>query len=131
MRQINSKESSVVAIYSQHIDAERAMNLLKKNYFNINKLAIVGQGYEIEDELVGFYMTGDVIGGLSGLEAGLYSIGIPRSSVLKYQSSVKAGKFLLIAHGTTEEVAFARTVLADRSSESVDVHQARPTAAAA
>ena len=34
----------------------------------------------------------------------LYSIGIPKNSVLQYETQVKNGKLLLVAHGTPEEV---------------------------
>jgi hypothetical protein len=53
MTQIDSKENSVVAVYAQHSDAENAINLLEKSDFNIKKLAIVGQGYHTEDQVVG------------------------------------------------------------------------------
>ena len=43
--------------------------------------------------IVGALEGAVVVGGLSALGAGLYSIGIPRNSALKYESSVKAGKF--------------------------------------
>jgi len=59
MAQIDSKENSVVAVYPQHSDAENAINLLKKADFNIKKLAILGQGYHTEDQVVGYYTTGD------------------------------------------------------------------------
>jgi hypothetical protein len=57
--QIKRNENSVVAVYTQHSDAENAINLLKKSDFNIKKLAIVGQGYHTEDQVVGYYNTGD------------------------------------------------------------------------
>jgi hypothetical protein len=50
-----------------------------------------------------------VVGGVSGLGAGLVSIGIPKDSVLKYERALKTDKFLLIAHGTLEAVDKART----------------------
>jgi hypothetical protein len=34
-----------------------------------------------------------VVGGLDAIGAGLYSIGIPKDSILKYESSLKANKF--------------------------------------
>src|SRR6204780_2970216 len=40
-----------------------------------------------------------VVGGLSAIGAGLYSIGIPKDSILRYEVALKAAKFLLIAHG--------------------------------
>ena len=52
-----------------------------------------------------------VVGALSVLGAGLYSIGIPKNSILKYETAVKSGKFLLIAHGTPDEVTRAKEML--------------------
>src|SRR6202046_5640808 len=52
-----------------------------------------------------------VVGGLSAIGAGLYSIGIPRDSILRYETALKADKFLLIAHGTTEDVARAKETI--------------------
>jgi hypothetical protein len=56
-----------------------------------------------------------IVGGMSALGAGLFSIGIPRDSVLSYETQIKAGKFVVIAHGPRDEVEKARTVLAGTS----------------
>ncbi len=56
-----------------------------------------------------------VVGGLSALGAGLLSLGIPKNSVVKYEASIKAGKFVLVAHGTAEEAAKARDMLCLRA----------------
>ena len=56
---VSSKENSVVAVFPTHSDAENAVNLLTKGKFNIKKLAIVGQGYHTEDQVTGYYTTGD------------------------------------------------------------------------
>ena len=53
-----------------------------------------------------------VVGGMSALGAGLFSIGIPKDSVLSYETQIKAGKFVVIAHGTRDELAKGRAVLA-------------------
>jgi hypothetical protein len=50
--------------------------------------------------IVGALEGAVVVGGLSALGAGLYSIGIPKDSVVKYEAALKADKFLLLAHGT-------------------------------
>jgi hypothetical protein len=63
-----------------------------------------------------------VVGGLSALGAGLYSLGIPKDSIVKYETSVKAGKFILIAHGTPDEVEKARGILQTAGAEQVNVH---------
>jgi hypothetical protein len=52
-----------------------------------------------------------VVGGLSALGAALYSIGIPINSAIAYESAVKADRFLVMAHGSSDEVERARKEL--------------------
>src|SRR5208337_2229429 len=54
--------------------------------------------------IVGALEGAAIVGGLSALGAGLYSIGIPKDSILRYETAVKSGKFVLIFHGTPGEV---------------------------
>jgi hypothetical protein len=63
-----------------------------------------------------------VVGGLSAIGAGLYSIGIPKDSILRYEVALKADKFLLIAHGTADEVAKAKETIERTSPIEVNVH---------
>ena len=69
-----------------------------------------------------------VVGGLSAIGAALYSLGIPKDSVVKYETSIKAGKFVLIAHGAADEVQKARAILQNSEAEQVNVHQPRAEA---
>ena len=69
-----------------------------------------------------------VVGGLSVLGAGLYSIGIPKDSILRYESALRAEKFLLIAHGTPEEVIKAKDILRSTHPDEVNVHFAEESA---
>jgi len=64
-----------------------------------------------------------VVGGVSALGAGLYSIGIPRNSILDYEDAVKAAKFLVIAHGSADEVGKAKSILETSGATKVAVHQ--------
>ena len=75
--------------------------------------------------------AGNIVVLLTPYSAGLFSIGIPKDSALKYESSVKTGKFLLIAHGTAEEAEVARHILADTAAEEINVHSADHPAVAA
>ncbi len=61
--------------------------------------------------IVGALEGATVVGGMSALGAGLYGIGIPKDSVLAYETQIKAGKFVIIAHGTRDEVAKSKTIL--------------------
>ena len=72
--------------------------------------------------IVGALEGAVVVGGLSALGAGLYSIGIPKNSVLKYETAIKADKFLLVAHGTAAETAKARDILSATGPSDLDQH---------
>jgi len=63
-----------------------------------------------------------VAGGLSVLGAALYSIGIPKDSVIAYEAAVKANGFLIMAHGSAEETARAKSILDDLKPSRVDFH---------
>lgn len=63
-----------------------------------------------------------VVGGLSALAAALYSIGVPKNSVLQYETAVKADGFLVMAHGTAEELARATSILGTGNPSQLDAH---------
>jgi hypothetical protein len=62
------------------------------------------------------------VGGMSALSAGLFSIGIPKDSVLSYETQIKAGKFVVIAHGTRGEIDKAKAVLAGATHNKGTTH---------
>lgn len=51
-------------------------------------------------------------GELSALGAGLRSVGIPKHSIMEYETALKYDKFIVIAHGTRDDIAKAKSVLA-------------------
>jgi hypothetical protein len=169
-----SKETAGVAILNTHIEAENAVKELQRSGFDLKKLSIVGKDYHTEENVVGYYNTGDrmkywgklgafwgglwgilfgsafffipgigplivagpivaaivgglegavVVGGLSALGAGLYSIGIPTDSILKYETALKSDKFVLVVHGSADEVAHAKDILKNVGHD-VQVHSA-------
>jgi hypothetical protein len=65
-----------------------------------------------------------VIGGLTALGAGLYSIGIPKDSILKYETALKADQFVVVAHGSMDDVTTAKRILERTGAVSVDEHRA-------
>ena len=75
--------------------------------------------------------TAVMVGGLSALGAALYSIGIPRDSVIQYETALKADSFLVMAHGTAEEMARARAILGTANPSRLDVHAGVKAAAPA
>jgi hypothetical protein len=166
-------QSSTIAIYATHEQADAAVKALQKSGFDLRKLSIIGKDFRTEEHALGYYNTGDrvrfwgktgafwgglagilfssaflvipvvghiivlgplvasligglegaaVAGGTSALFAALVGLGIPKDSVVQYENEVKAGKFLVLAQGTTEEVARARETLAGASPTIIAQH---------
>jgi hypothetical protein len=63
-----------------------------------------------------------VVGGLSAIGAGLFSIGIPKDSVVTYETALKAGQYLVVAHGTSAEVEKARNILSTLKPTNLSDH---------
>jgi uncharacterized membrane protein len=75
--------------------------------------------------IVGALEGAVVTGGLTALGAGLYSIGIPKNSVVQYETEVKNGKLLLVAHGTLDDVQRAKDLLKQTQATTTTVHAER------
>jgi hypothetical protein len=169
------KYNSAVGLFQNHQDAENAVKELQKSGYDMKKLSVVGKDYHSEENVIGYYNTGDrvatwgkfglfwgwiwgllfgsafllvpgigpvivsgplvsyilsalelavVTGGLTAIGGALVSIGIPKDSVVKYETALKADKFLLIVHGTLEEVEKAKSILIENKAEEASVHAA-------
>ena len=73
--------------------------------------------------IVGALEGAIVVGGLSAVGAGLYSLGIPKDSILRYETAIKSGKFVLIVHGSMDETTHAKEILDSTGSETLEHHQ--------
>src|ERR1700722_12007349 len=60
-----------------------------------------------------------MLGGLSALGGGLYSLGIPKDSILQYETAVKSGKFVVIAHDSDAETIHARDIIKRTNPEAL------------
>jgi len=58
------------------------------------------------------------------LAPGLSSIGIPKDSILKYETAIKSDKFLLLVHDTVAEVSRARDIIATTHPTELALHPA-------
>ena len=56
------------------------------------------------------------VGGLSALGAALTQIGLSSQHAIKYETALKADQYVLLVHGSAEEVAKADAVLASASA---------------
>ena len=73
--------------------------------------------------IVGALEGAAITGGLTALGAALYGIGIPKNSVLEYETALKSAKFLLIANGTAADVTEAKALLGRTTPTKIAAHQ--------
>ena len=82
-----SETNAVVAIYDTHTQAEEAVKELQRSGIDMKKLSIVGKDYHTDEQVVGYYTTGDRMkywgklgafwGGLWGMLFGAAFFAIP------------------------------------------------------
>lgn len=81
--------------------------------------------------IVGALEGAVIVGGMSAMGAALYSMGIPKDSVVAYETSLKYNKFIVIAHGTAAEAATAKSILSTSRAAQIAVHSGIRSALAA
>ncbi|WP_394760782.1 DUF1269 domain-containing protein [Phenylobacterium sp.] len=64
-----------------------------------------------------------LVGGVSALTGALVSIGIPKDSIVRYEEAVKADHFLVMAHGSPEQINQAKAILKAASPTELNVHE--------
>lgn len=64
-----------------------------------------------------------VVGGLSALGAGLYGMGIPKDSILQYETQLKAGKFLVIRHGAPHRSSKIEETVSSKMDHGIEGHR--------
>lgn len=95
--------------------------LLGSGVFWIPGIGQVIAGGAIVSSIIGGLQGAAIVGGLNALGAGLYSIGIPKNSILQYETAIKANKFIVVFHGTAEENEKARETLDLTPKETLEV----------
>ena len=60
------------------------------------------------------------IGGVMAIGAALNNLRIPKDSVGNYDTALKSQKFVLMVHGTAEEVARAQSIIRTKRARSID-----------
>ncbi len=77
-------------------------------------------------------LSAALLGGMEGAIAGaalgalggaLVGWGVPRDQALKYETQVKAGKFLVIARGNAADIARGKALLAPDTPEHLEVFE--------
>jgi hypothetical protein len=85
--------------------------LLAPAIFFLPGFGLVAMAGPIVAALVGALEGAVMVGGLTALGAALTRIGIPDNQAIKYETALKAEKYLLMVHGTSGNAIKARSVL--------------------
>jgi len=96
--------------------------ILGAAFFIIPGIGPVVLAGPIVSSLVGGLEGAVIVGGLSALGGALFSLGIPKDSVLKYEKALKASNYLVIAHGTPSDIDNARNIMNKIKNTEVAVH---------
>ena len=87
--------------------------LLAPAVFFLPGIGMVAMAGPVVATLVGALEGAVVVGGLSALGAALTTAGVNKDEVIRYETALKADKYVLMVHGNAEESAKARSVLAN------------------
>ncbi len=82
---------------------------------------VVVLGY-LTASVISMIESAALVGGVSALGAALYSLGVPKDSVIDYDTALKADGFLVMAHGGADEITRAKTVLETVNPTRLDLH---------
>jgi hypothetical protein len=85
--------------------------LLAPAVFILPGLGLVAMAGPFVAAVVGALEGAVVVGGVSALGAALTQIGVPKDQVIKYETALKVDKYVLMVHGSSEEMAKARAIL--------------------
>src|SRR5580704_19582306 len=102
--------SSIIAVYSSHTDAEEAVAKLGAASFDIKKVSIIGKDYHTEENVVGYYTTGDRMkswGGIGAFWGGIWGLLVGAGFFLipGVGPVLVAGPFLAALIGALESAA--------------------------
>lgn len=85
--------------------------LIGAAFFWIPGIGPIAAAGPIVHALVGTLEGAAIVGGLSAVGAALAGLGVPKNSVVKYEQQLRADKYLVIAHGSADEVRQAHGIL--------------------
>ena len=86
--------------------------LLAPAVFFLPGFGLLAMAGPVVSALVGALEGAVVVGGASAIGAALSQIGVADDQILKYETALKADKFVLMVHGSAEELAKVESVFA-------------------
>jgi hypothetical protein len=79
--------------------------LLAPGIFFFPGLGLLAMAGPLVTTLVAALEGAVVVGGLSAFGAALTEVGVPKDQVIKYETALKADKYIMVVHGSSEDAA--------------------------
>lgn len=86
--------------------------LMAPAVFLLPPLGMVAMAGPIVSVVISALEGAVLVGGLSAVGAALSQMGVPKDQVILYETALKADKYVLMVHGSDDEVARAKSILA-------------------
>lgn len=85
--------------------------LLTPAVFFLPSLGLVAMAGPVVATLITALEGAVVVGGLSGFGAVLVELGVPHEQAIKYETAIRSDKYVLMIHGSTDEIHQAQSIL--------------------
>ncbi|MCO7573002.1 hypothetical protein NJH78_23710 [Pseudomonas chlororaphis] len=89
--------------------------LITPAFFFLPGLGLVALAGPLVAMLVSALEGAVLVGGVSALGAALLNMGVNKDQVIQYETALKADEYLLMVHGSSEDIDTVRSVLKDAS----------------
>ena len=86
--------------------------LMAPAVFMLPPLGMIAMAGPIVSVVISALEGAVLVGGLSAVGAALSQLGVPKDQVIVYETALKADKYVLMVHGSDDEVARAKSILA-------------------
>jgi hypothetical protein len=90
--------------------------LLAPAVFFVPGLGLIGLAGPVVAALIGALEGAVMVGGLSALGAALTQMGASKEEVIRYETALKADKYVLMVQANADDIAKAHTVLSNREA---------------
>jgi hypothetical protein len=105
-----SANYTIVDVFASAAEAEAIALKMKQAGLDTHKISILGQDYQDTEHVQGRLNWKD-IAQAEGLASVLVGLGISSNESLKYEAEIKAGKFLVLVLGLSQDIIQANQIL--------------------
>lgn len=116
-------EKLIIGVYHSFKDAEHAVEELDKHGFPIANISIIAKGFKGEDRpSCRLSQTTHQPNDLKDWFAGRFAWILPRPHFAGYEEHFHGERYLLVVHGTEDQIAWAWAIVRETGYVDADIH---------